>query len=62
MRGILKRHGFGFVRLARRAFLLILILICQLKYVCMYGHTYGKSVDQPGKVANPARSQLNREN
>ena len=31
-------------------------------YVCMYGHTYGKSMDQPGKVANPARGQLNREN
>ena len=24
--------------------------------------TYGKSMDQPGKVANPARGQLNREN
>ena len=28
----------------------------------MYGRTYGKSKDQPGKVANPARGQLNREN
>ena len=28
----------------------------------MYGHTNSKSVDQPGKVANPARGQLNREN
>ena len=28
----------------------------------MYGHTYSKSsMDQPGKVANPARGQLNRE-
>ena len=27
-----------------------------------YGHTYSKSIDQPGKVANPARGQLNREN
>ena len=26
--------------------------------VCMYGHS---SMDQPGKVANPARVQLNRE-
>ena len=26
----------------------------------MYGHTYSKSIDQPGKVANPARGQLNR--
>ena len=29
---------------------------------CMYGHTYSKSMDQPGKVANSARGQLNREN
>ena len=28
----------------------------------MYGHTYGKSMDQPGEVANPARGQLDREN
>ena len=28
----------------------------------MYGHTYIKSKDQSGKVANPARVQLNREN
>ena len=26
------------------------------------GHTYSKSKDQPGKVANPTRRQLNREN
>ena len=31
-------------------------------YVCMYGQTYSKSMDRPGKVANPARGQLNREN
>ena len=28
----------------------------------MYGHTCSKSMDQPGKDANPARGQLNREN
>ena len=28
----------------------------------MYGHTYSKSMDQPGKVANPAGGQLNRQN
>ena len=28
----------------------------------MYGHTYSKSMNQAGKVANPARGQLNREN
>ena len=27
----------------------------------MYGHTYSKSMGQPGKVANPERGQLNRE-
>ena len=32
------------------------------KYVCMYGHTYSKSMDQPGKVASAARGQLNRGN
>ena len=30
-------------------------------YVCMV-ITYSKSMDQPGKVANPARGQMNREN
>ena len=29
--------------------------------VCMV-ITYSKSMDQPGKVANPARGELNREN
>ena len=28
----------------------------------LYGHTYSKSMDQPGKVANPARGRLNRKN
>ena len=37
-------------------------VMCVIDYVCMYGHTYSKSIDQPGKVANPARGQLNREN
>ena len=31
-------------------------------YVCMYGHHIQQSMDQPDKVANPARGQLNREN
>ena len=26
----------------------------------MYGHAYSKSMDQPGKVASPARGQLTR--
>ena len=30
-------------------------------YCCtVYGHTYSKSMDQPGKVAGPARGQLTR--
>ena len=28
----------------------------------MYGHTYSKSMDQPGKVTSPARGQLDRKN
>ena len=28
----------------------------------MYDHTYSKSMDQPGKVTNRARGQLNRDN
>ena len=28
----------------------------------LYGHTESKSMDQPGKVASPARGQLNRKN
>ena len=28
----------------------------------MYGHTYSKVIDQPGKVVKPARGQLNRKN
>ena len=33
----------------------------EFKYVCMV-LTYSKSKDQPGKVANPARGQLSKEN
>ena len=36
--------------------------ICLVMYVCIYGHTHSKSMDQPGMVANPARGQLNRGN
>ena len=31
-------------------------------YMCDYTYIHSKSTDQPGKVANPARRQLNREN
>ena len=34
--------------------------VVQLVVVCYDGHTYSKSMDQPGKVAN--LGQLNREN
>ena len=33
-----------------------------LRAVCMNGHHSWQSMDQSGKVANPARGQLNREN
>ena len=31
-------------------------------YVCMYGYHIQQSMDQPGKVVNPARGQPNSEN
>ena len=35
----------------------------QMYVVCMHGHhIISQGEDQPGKVANPARGQLNREN
>ena len=37
------------------------IVYCTVCTVCMV-ITYSKSKDQPGKAANPARGQLNREN
>ena len=37
-------------------------MVINVVSVCMYGHTYSKSMDQAGKVASPARGQLNREN
>ena len=40
---------------------LLVVVLALVLYVCMV-ITYSKSMDQPGKVANPARSQLNREN
>ena len=39
--------------------------VCIFMYVCTYVCmviTYSKSMDEPGKVANPALGQLNREN
>ena len=35
---------------------------CSAMYLCMYGHHIWQSMDRPGKVANPARGQLNRKN
>ena len=32
-----------------------------LSTICMYGDAYSKSMDQPGKVANPVRDQLIRD-
>ena len=31
---------------------------CWYMYLCVYGHTFSKSMDPPGMVANPARGQL----
>ena len=50
------------VRLIRQQLFLELPCTYVFMYVCMYGHTYSKSMDKPGRVANPARGQLNREN
>ena len=42
------------------------VFMCVCMFVCMYVCiviTYNsKSMDQPGKVANPARGQLDRKN
>ena len=37
-------------------------VMCNLKNRHTYIHTYSKRMDQSGKVANPARGQLDREN
>ena len=29
-------------------------------YACMYGQHFQQNMDQPGKVGNPSRGQLNR--
>ena len=42
--------------------ILVMVTINLMVCVYMYGDTYSKSMDQPGKVANPVRGQLNREN
>ena len=31
-------------------------------YVCLYGQHFQQGMDQPGKVVNPARGQLSKEN
>ena len=33
-----------------------------LGLICMHGHIHSRCKNQPGKVADPARDQLNREN
>ena len=44
-------------------FNIILIAMQYCTVICMVTQFfYSKSIDQPGKVANPARGQLNREN
>ena len=41
---------------------LLLLYVWSYIHTCMYSHTYSKNVDQPGRVANPARGQLNTKN
>ena len=39
--------------------IMVLLLPCLFNdHVCMYGHTYSKSMYQPGEVASPGRDQL----
>ena len=38
----------------------LIFTLLNVMAIHMYGHTYSKSMDQPGKVASPARGQLNR--
>ena len=39
--------------------LYVCMYVCMYAY--MYSHTYSKIMDQPGRIANAARGQLNRE-
>ena len=39
-----------------------MILVTKTSDQTRQGHTYSKNMDHPGKVAKPARGQLNREN
>ena len=41
--------------------IITIIIIIIIIIVRMYGHHIEQSMDQPGKVANPAGGQLNRE-
>ena len=49
-------------RLTIHTYIYTYIHTCIHIYIRMYGHHIWQSMDQPGKVANPARGQLNREN
>ena len=44
------------------SFLLGVYSVSASNVQAMYGYTYSKSMDQPEKVANPARGELNRAN
>ena len=44
------------------SFLLGVYCVSVSNVQAMYGHTYSKSMDQPEKIANPARGELNRAN
>ena len=57
--GIVKISLPGYASVLSVYFLLSAIYIVLLQY-CMYDHHLKRSMNQPGKVANPARRQLNR--
>ena len=50
------------ISLVRDVRYIIYIYIYNIYIYILYGHTYRKSEDQPGKVSHPGRGQLNREN
>ena len=52
---------FALVRLASDSSRILSVSYLKA-YICMYGYTYSKSMDQPGKAASPARGQLKRKN
>ena len=55
-------EGWRFLKVAKRVDDLVLKYVYVWSHIYMYGHHIQESMDRPGKVANPARGQLSREN